>query len=111
MIDLKYRPSMRGMRIDFTEIATVVLAHDNVLVPAWIPDGRRQGREWIARNPKRADKHCGSFCVNLTTGKWADFAVAGAKGGDLISLRAYLDGVSQSEAARRVAMEVGYGAL
>jgi hypothetical protein len=76
-----------------------------------MPDGKRQSREWIARNPKRADRHFGSFCVNLATGKWADFAVAGAKGGDLISLRAYLDDVSQLEAARRVAMEVGYGAL
>jgi hypothetical protein len=36
MLDLKYRPSMRGIRIDFTKIAAVVLAHANLLVPAWI---------------------------------------------------------------------------
>jgi hypothetical protein len=111
MLDLKYRPMMRDTRIDFTKIAALALTHAYVLVPAWIPDGKCQGREWIARNPKRADRHFGSFSVNLAIGKWADFAVAGAKGGDLISLRAYLDGVSQSEAARRVAMEVGYGTI
>jgi hypothetical protein len=102
---------MCGMTIDFAKIATLALAHANGLIPTWIPDGKRRGREWIARNPKRADRHLGSFSVNLATGKWADFAVAGAKGGDLISLRAYLDGVSQSEAARRVAMELGYGTI
>ena len=36
MLDLKYRPLMRDTRIDFTKIAAVVLAHANLLVPAWI---------------------------------------------------------------------------
>jgi len=40
--------------------------------------------------------------VNLRSGRWADFAT-GAKGGDVISLAAYLFGLSQVEAARQVA--------
>jgi hypothetical protein len=44
--------------------------------------------------------------VNLVTGRWADFAVD-ARGGDPISLAAYLWGLSQSEAARRLALMLG----
>ena len=38
-----------------------------------------------AFNPRRADRHLGSFQINVRTGKWADFAT-GDRGGDLISL-------------------------
>ena len=48
-----------------------------------VPHGRRLGSEWIARNPTRADRHLGSFKINLRTGRWADFATGDA-GGDLI---------------------------
>ncbi len=57
---------------------------------------------WTARNPRRADTHAGSFRINLRTGRWADFAT-GDKGGDPVSLAAYLHGLSQIEAARRLA--------
>jgi DNA primase len=72
----------------------------------WLPDGRREGNEWVALNPTRADKHPGSFKVNLRTGRWADFAT-GDKGGDLISLAAHLHGLSQVEAARKLARMLG----
>jgi uncharacterized protein (DUF927 family) len=65
----------------------------------WLPDGSRQGVEWISLNPTRNDAHRGSFSVNLTTGAWGDFAT-NDKGGDLVALVAYLEGVSQSEAAK-----------
>ena len=59
----------------------------------------------IARNPRRLDRNPGSFKVNLVTGRWADFAATerGASGGDPVSLAAYLGGLSQVEAARRIA--------
>ena len=44
-----------------------------------------------------------SFKVNLQTGQWADFTLADARGGDPISLAAYLSGASQAEAARALA--------
>ena len=69
------------------------------LLAHWLPDGRRMGREWVARNPTRADKRAGSFKINIQTGKWADFTT-GDKGGDPVSLYAYLTGRSQLEAAR-----------
>jgi hypothetical protein len=64
------------------------------------------GREYTARNPRRPDRNAGSFRINLNTGRWADFAI-GDGGGDVISLAAYLFGVSQIEAARRLADLLG----
>lgn len=72
------------------------------LLSRWLPDGRRMGREWVARNPTRADQRPGSFRVNIDNGRWADFAT-GDKGGDPISLAAYLAGSGQVEAARALA--------
>ncbi len=84
--------------IDFAVIAKSLDAE--TLVPQWLPDGKRQGREWVARNPNRADKTPGSFSVNLATGKWADFA-AGVNGGDLVALYAYLFHSDDQGAAAR----------
>ncbi|WP_315974918.1 MULTISPECIES: hypothetical protein [Microvirga] len=68
------------------------------LLSRWLPDGHLVGSEWVARNPRRNDRRLGSFKVNVNTGQWADFAT-GDRGGDSISLYAYLHGVSQGEAA------------
>jgi hypothetical protein len=92
-------------RLDFRSIAAHAVTRAGTLVPRWLPDGKRRGAEWVARNPTRSDRRVGSFSVNLRTGRWADFATGDA-GGDLISLRAYLDRVRQGEAARRVAREL-----
>lgn len=70
----------------------------------WLPEGRREGQEWVALNPTRADAHLGSFKVNLVTGHWADFAT-GDKGGDLISLYGYLYGLKNGQAATQL-MEI-----
>jgi len=56
----------------------------------------------VALNPRRHDRSPGSFKVNLRTGRWADFAT-GDKGGDPVSLAAYLFNLSQADAARRLA--------
>ena len=42
----------------------------------------------------------------MVTGRWADFA-SGDRGGDLISLRAFLDGSTQFEAAKVLLAELG----
>lgn len=88
-------------RLDFPAIAAAALDRSDSLVPQWLPEGKRQGHEWTAINPTRADSQPGSFSVNLTTGKWGDFATDD-KGGDLISLVAYLEGTSQASAARKL---------
>ena len=74
------------------------------LLATWLPDGRRRGQEWVALNPTRSDRRVGSFKINVVTGQWADFAT-GDKGGDPVSLYAYLKGMSQSDAARALSQE------
>ena len=93
-------------RINFRRIAEIALCDAECIVRQWLPDGTRQGAEWMARNPKRNDRRLGSFKINLLNGAWADFATD-VRGGDLISLAAYLGTLDQAEAARRVACMLG----
>ena len=78
----------------------------NVLLPNWLRGGKLDGREFKALNPTRADSKIGSFSVNVITGKWADFAT-GDQGGDLVSLFAYINGLSQKDAALALAAILG----
>ena len=95
-------------RVAFRRIADAALDHADTIARRWLPDGRREGAEWIALNPRRNDRHAGSFKVNLETGAWSDFAT-GDCGGDLISLGAYLFRLRQGEAALRIADMLGIG--
>lgn len=110
MIDLNdIKPPKRG-RINFVGINAAAVGALPALLKRWLPDGRVEGHEYAARNPTRSDKRCGSFCINLKNGKWADFAT-GDSGGDVISLAAYLAGISQSQAAVQLAHMLGVEAL
>ncbi len=83
-------------------IAARALSGIDSILAHWLPGGKREGQEYLPLNPKRGDGSPGSFSVNLKTGKWAEFADHAA-GNDLVSLVAYLDDCTQSEAAKRVA--------
>jgi hypothetical protein len=93
-------------RIAFRRVADAALARADAIARRWLPDGRRDGAEFVSRNPTRADRKRGSFKVNLSTGKWGDFAT-GDRGGDLVSLAAYLFKLSPTEAALKVADMLG----
>lgn len=93
-------------RLNFTEINRAALVSIHNVLARWLPDGRRQGREWVARNPTRVDRTTGSFKVNLGTGRWSDFAT-GDRGGDLISLVAYLNRSRQVDAALQLKQSLG----
>lgn len=93
-------------RIDFKVVNEVALRSLPVLLARWLPDGRMEGHEFVARSPRRNDRNHGSFKVSLVSGKWCDFATGDA-GGDLVSLVSYLAGLSQAEAARRLATMLG----
>jgi hypothetical protein len=92
----------RFRAIDFEAVNHAALAMLPAILARLVPGGKRTGGEYAALNPTRADRHAGSFKVNMRTGRWADFAT-GDKGGDPVSLVAYLEGVSQGEAARLLA--------
>ena len=87
--------------MDESRIAESALNEAERIVPAWLPEGKRVGAEWVALNPTRPDQHLGSFSVNLITGKWADFATD-AKGGDLISLYMYIHSVDKQTAVKKI---------
>jgi hypothetical protein len=100
------RHSQPRRRIDFRFVAERALPSLPTIARHWLPDGRLQGDEWVARNPTRPDEHPGSFKINLRTGRWSDFAT-GDKGGDAISLAAYLFDMTQAAAARKLAVALG----
>lgn len=76
------------------------------ILQRWLPGGKVLGREYITRNPKRGDRTAGSFSVNTATGVWADFAT-NDRGGDVISLAAWLFNMAQPKAAQNVAAMLG----
>lgn len=104
--EIRANPGLPGHRLDFAAINRAALTVLPALLARWLPNGRPEGHEFVARNPCRVDRNVGSFKVNLRTGRWADFAT-GDRGGDPISLAAYLFGLRQAEAARRLAEMLG----
>jgi len=91
----------------FQAVAAAALSHfEQVADWLGIGGGKRQGREYLPTNPTRADTKPGSFTINMESGAWADFAT-GDKGGDLVSLVAYLHGIKQGEAAARLGEYLG----
>ena len=100
---------MKRPLIDFDEVKTAALADIRGVLGRFLPGGKVVRREYVVRNPKRSDRHLGSFSINMTTGKWSDFAT-GDRGGDLIGLVAYLKGISQYEAANGLSQMLGVGA-
>ena len=106
MLNLNTQSRNAVEQIDYHRTAEHALQFALMLVPSWLPVGQRRGDEWVALNPTRPDRTLGSFSVNLRTGRWADFST-GDGGGDLISLRAYLDGSTQRQAALALLRELG----
>ena len=81
---------------DFAAINRAALAAFPAVLARVLPGGKRVGAEHVALNPRRAVRRLGSFKVNRYTGRWADFAT-GDRGGDPISLLAYVADLSQVE--------------
>lgn len=100
---------MEQQRIDFARVNRAALSRLDDILWRWVPGGRIEGNEYVVLNPRRPDRRLGSFKINRTTGKWADWS-SGDKGGDPVSLAAFLFGLSQAEAARRLADMLGIAA-
>jgi hypothetical protein len=92
-------------RIDFESIAREARFSLGAVLKRILPGGRVVGSEYVVLNPTRADRRPGSFKIRIVgprAGCWSDFAT-GDKGGDVISLVAYLENIRQQEAAKLVA--------
>lgn len=90
----------------FDRINNAAQPHAEVLLRYWLPDGQRLGSEYLGQTPERIDRRLGVFKVNVYSGRWSDFAI-GVRGGDFISLAAYLNDLSQYDAAILVANALG----
>jgi putative DNA primase/helicase len=100
---------MTPRRPTFEELNAAALARfDSIMGLLGLAGGKRQGHEYLPLNPRRADHKPGSFSINTTTGAWADFA-DDARGGDLVSLAAYIRHEGNGEAARWLGEVLGYG--
>jgi hypothetical protein len=105
-IDRPPQAQSRLRGIDFEAVNRAALAVLPAVLARIVPGGKVQGHEYEALNPTRGDRRPGSFKINLRSGKGADFAT-GDRGGDPVSLVAYLEGVSQVEAARLLGRMLG----
>ncbi len=72
------------------------------LLTNWLPGGRLYGEGYWPLNPTRDDRHIGSFYIHISSGLWYDFATEEG-GGDIISLYAYINHLSNFEAAKELA--------
>lgn len=97
--------------LDFAAIERAATANLASILHCLVPNGKTNGHEYVALNPKRPDRHLGSFRINLHTGRWADFACADARGNGVISLVAYLCDVRPYEAALHLSKQLGVGGV
>lgn len=93
----------------FRTVADQALAKfDEVMNQLGLSGGKRSGAEYLPINPTRSDQRPGSFAINRKTGAWMDGAT-GDKGGDLISVAAYIWNCKNQDAADRLADFLGIG--
>ena len=97
---------MTQPHIDFVTINRVALDNVHAVLSRIVPGGKVLSREYEVRNPRRADKRSGSFKINIKSGRWCDFSTGDA-GGDIISLLAYVENLSQVQAARVLSVMLG----
>jgi hypothetical protein len=102
----KPAPFRPNQLIDFRRVSSTALSNIHLVLVRLLLGGRVIGHEYVVRNPRRDDKRPGSFSINLRSGKWADFAT-GDRGGDVVSLAAFIEGCSQGEAARLLGRMLG----
>lgn len=93
-------------KMNFKKINQLALAQAESVVSNYAPNGKLEGREWVAVNPSRSDNSARSFSVNVDTGLWADFAT-NDKGGDLVSYVAHCLRISQGDAYKTLSQFLG----
>lgn len=93
--------------VDFRLVAQRALPHAVSIVRQLFPMGKMEGVEWRlgGLDGSKASKK-GSLSINTRTGNWKDFAT-GEEGGDLISLLAARDGMTQKDAAEELMAMIG----
>ena len=66
-----------------------------------VGQGRIEGSDYVALNPRRKDCKLGSFRIDINTGRFHDFAT-GDRGGSVIDLAAFVYNCGIVEAAQKL---------
>jgi hypothetical protein len=90
------QPGNFGKRIDYAQFGSDLLDRAETLLPAWFPQGKKQGREFKVGS--LAGEAGQSLSINTLTGVWRDFA-SDVGGNDLIALYAAKHGLTMHDAA------------
>lgn len=91
---------------EIQRIAEAAKGHGQAILERWLPGGKRQGKEYVVRNPNRDDAHLGSLSIEIASGKGGDFAT-GETFGDYVGLVAFTEKSSMSEAAEALSGFLG----
>lgn len=91
--------------LDFKGLGDRLLGRARDLIATWLPGGKLIGHEYCCSDLRGGQGD--SLKVNVETGVWADFATD-HKGGDLTSLYAAIEGITQGDAARALADQIGF---
>lgn len=89
-------------------VAAAALGQIDRLLFEWFPAGQVKGPNFVIGN--LAGEAGESLVVNLRDGGWKDWSDSDVKGGDLVALFAKARGLSQLEAARTLAPQLGIDA-
>jgi len=90
----------QNQNFDFKAIAEQLRPHINSIVFDLCPGGEIKGNEYVAASILGGKGT--SFRINLTSGKWADFADANQRGHDIISYYAKCKNLNNGQAAREL---------
>jgi putative DNA primase/helicase len=93
-------------RLDFAAVNSAALSSLESLCCEWFPAGKKDGHEFKVGSIN--GEPGSSLSINLTSGKWCDFA-GDDKGSDPISLLAAIRGCKQGEAAKELAERLSLG--
>ena len=93
-------------QMDFQRVKDAARGYEEILLRRILPHAVKKGSEYVAINPTRYDRNLGSFRINAQNLKWADFST-GDRGGDIISLWAYVRQLSQLKAAEEIMRILG----
>lgn len=89
--------------LDIADLAGKLQLRAESILKGWFPNGKKLGNEFLVGSLSGETGQ--SLRINLDTGMWNDFAIAGDSGGDLVSLYAAMKKITQLSSAKLLADE------
>lgn len=108
MISYKLGNIEKDTRVDFQNIKQKYRENPLPILRELVGAGEIHGSDYVVLNPRRNDRHRGSFRIKISTGGFYDFAT-GDKGGSIIDLAAFVYNCGVVEAAAKLGDFLGKG--